>query len=104
VSSLADPISAPPAQPRRRTVTITVPRLASSVALAAGVALAVAAAAFAAAGGLRLERTTYVLIAMMLGGATLVAAALLLRPRSADACSPAASRWRGWRRTAGARC
>jgi hypothetical protein len=78
--AVADPVSAP----RRRTVTITVPRVASSGALATGVALGIAATAFAAAGGLRLERTTYVLIAMMLGGAALVAAALMWRPRTAD--------------------
>jgi hypothetical protein len=77
--------SLPVTVPRRRTVTITVPRVAPSVALATGVALGIAATAFAAAGGLRLERTTYVLIAMMLGGAALVAAALLWRPRTNDA-------------------
>jgi Flp pilus assembly protein TadD len=78
--AVADPVSAP----RRRTVTIPVPRVASSGALAIGVALGIAATSFAAAGGLRLERTTYVLIAMMLGGATLVAVALIRRPRTAD--------------------
>ena len=41
-------------------------------------------ASFAAAGGLRLERTTNVLIAMMLAGAGAVAAALLRRPRTAE--------------------
>jgi O-antigen ligase/polysaccharide polymerase Wzy-like membrane protein len=83
VSSLADPVS--PTRPHRRTVTIPLPRDTSDGPLTAAVAVAVAAASFAAAGGLRLERTTNVLIAMMLGGAALVAAALLLRPRSADA-------------------
>jgi O-antigen ligase len=48
------------------------------------VAVGVAAASFLAAGGLRLERTTDVLIAMMLVGAGLVAAALMFRPRTAD--------------------
>ncbi|HEX6014782.1 MAG TPA: hypothetical protein VFY87_23915, partial [Geminicoccaceae bacterium] len=48
------------------------------------VALAVAAASFVAAGGLRLERTTDVLIGMMLAGAALVASALVFRPRSKD--------------------
>jgi hypothetical protein len=76
------PVLAPPPA---RTVTIRVPRVAPSAVLGVGVAIAIAAAAFAAAGGLRLERTTYVLIAMMLGGGALVAAALLLRPRSEDA-------------------
>jgi tetratricopeptide (TPR) repeat protein len=53
--------------------------------VAAGIAIGVAGAAFAAAGGLRLERTTDVLIAMMLAGGALVAAALLRRPRTAAA-------------------
>jgi O-antigen ligase/polysaccharide polymerase Wzy-like membrane protein/tetratricopeptide repeat protein len=79
--AVADPVSAP----RRRTLTIPLPRMAASGALTIGVALGIAATAFAAAGGLRLERTTYVLIAMMLGGASLVAAALIRRPRTADA-------------------
>jgi hypothetical protein len=82
VSTVIDPVTASRTQ-RRRSVTITVPAAAGTAALAVGVAIALAAAAFAAAGGLRLERTTYVLIAMMLGGATLVGAALLFRPRSA---------------------
>jgi hypothetical protein len=82
VSSLADPVS--PSRPARRTITIPIPDVTGNAGLAAGVAIAIAAAAFAAAGGLRLERTTYVLIAMMLGGAALAAAALLRRPRSAD--------------------
>ena len=84
MSTVADPPSAPAAPRSRRTVTIPVPRAASSAGLGVGVALAIAAASFAAAGGLRLERTTYVLIAMMLGGAVLVAAAIVLRPRTAD--------------------
>jgi hypothetical protein len=68
-----------------RTVTIPVPGTVASGAIATGAALAIALAAFVAAGGLRLERTTYVLIAMMLAGAALAAAALVLRPRTADA-------------------
>jgi hypothetical protein len=83
VSSLADPVSA--SRPERRTITVPVPSLSGSAALGAGVAIAIAAAAFAAAGGLRLERTTDVLIAMMLGSAALVATALLRRPRTAAA-------------------
>ncbi|HEY6691868.1 MAG TPA: O-antigen ligase family protein [Solirubrobacteraceae bacterium] len=82
MSSLADPVS--PSRPARRTITIPIPDVTGNAGLAAGVAIAIAAASFAAAGGLRLERTTYVLIAMMLAGAALVAAALLRRPRSAD--------------------
>jgi hypothetical protein len=84
VSSLAEPASARPTR-SRRTVTVPVPRVAGDGMLAAGVALAVAAASFAAAGGLRLERTTNVLIAMMLAGAALAAAALIVRPRSEQA-------------------
>ena len=53
--------------------------------LAAGIALAIAAASFAAAGGLRLERTTNVLIAAMLAGAALVATAIIQRPWTRDA-------------------
>jgi hypothetical protein len=82
VSSLADPASRP--RPRRRTVTIPLPTLSGRGTLAAAVALAIAVASFAAAGGLRLERTTHVLIAMMLGGAALVAVALVQRPRTAE--------------------
>jgi tetratricopeptide (TPR) repeat protein len=82
VSSLADPVS--PSARRRRTVTIPIPDVTGSAGLATGVAIAVAAASFTAAGGLRLERTTDVLIAMMLAGAALVATALLRRPRTAE--------------------
>ncbi|HEY7074634.1 MAG TPA: hypothetical protein VH418_04670, partial [Solirubrobacteraceae bacterium] len=69
----------------RRTVTIPIPDVTGNAGLATGVALAIALAAFAAAGGLRLERTTNVLIAMMLAGGALVATALLRRPRTAAA-------------------
>jgi O-Antigen ligase/Tetratricopeptide repeat len=81
VSSLAGPLSRPQ---QRRTVTIPLPHLAGNAAVASLVALAIAGASFVAAGGLRLERTTDVLIAMMLAGAGLVATALVLRPRTAD--------------------
>jgi hypothetical protein len=53
--------------------------------LATGIAVAIAAASFAAAGGLRLERTTNVLIAMILASAALVVAALIQRPWTASA-------------------
>ena len=53
--------------------------------LAAGIALAIAAASFAAAGGLRLERTTNVLIAAMLASAALVVTAIIQRPWTRDA-------------------
>jgi cytochrome c-type biogenesis protein CcmH/NrfG len=81
VSSLAGPVN----RPQRRTITIPLPRIAGNGTLAAGIAVAIAAASFAAAGGLRLERTTNVLIAMMLAGAALVIAALLQRPWTANA-------------------
>ena len=83
MSSLADPVS--PGRHARRTITIPIPDVSGNGGLAAGIAIAIAAAAFVAAGGLRLERTTYVLIAMMLAGGALAAAALLRRPRTADA-------------------
>ena len=76
MSSLADPVR----RPQRRTLTIPLPRLAGDGTLAAGIAAAIAAASFAAAGGLRLERTTNVLIAIILASAGLVVAALLQRP------------------------
>jgi hypothetical protein len=81
VSSLADPVS----RPQRRTVTVPLPRVAGDGTLAAGIAVAIAAASFASAGGLRLERTTNVLIAMILASAALVVAALLQRPWTAGA-------------------
>jgi tetratricopeptide (TPR) repeat protein len=83
VSSLAGPVST--GRHARRTITIPIPDVTGNAGLATGIAIAIAAAAFAAAGGLRLERTTDVLIAMMLAGGALVAAALLRRPRTADA-------------------
>lgn len=76
MSSLADPVS----RPQRRTITIPLPSLAGNGTLAVGIAVAIAAASFAAAGGLRLERTTNVLIAIILASAALVVAALLQRP------------------------
>src|SRR5215213_407644 len=53
----------------------------AGLAVGGGVALVLAFAAFFADGGLRLERTTYLEVIVMLGGATLVAAALLV-PRA----------------------
>jgi tetratricopeptide (TPR) repeat protein len=76
VSSLVGPVS----RPQRRSITIPLPSLAGSGVLATGIAVAIAVASFAAAGGLRLERTTDVLIAAMLASAALVVAALLQRP------------------------
>jgi tetratricopeptide (TPR) repeat protein len=80
VSSLAGPLS----REQRRTVTIPLPHVLGNAGVGTLVAVAVAASAFVAAGGLRLERTTDVLIAMMLAGGGLVAAALVLKPRTAD--------------------
>ena len=81
MSSLAGPVS----PPQRRTLTIPLPRVWGNGTLAAGIAVAIAAASFAAAGGLRLERTTNVLIAMILGSAAVVVAALIQRPWTKDA-------------------
>jgi hypothetical protein len=83
VSSLAGPLSS--GRPARRTITIPIPDVSGNAGVAAGIAIGIAAAAFAAAGGLRLERTTNVLIAMMLAGGALAAAAILRRPRTAAA-------------------
>jgi hypothetical protein len=88
VSSLAGTpeTSAPAALPARpavpRAPLVPVPRAkGGAAALAAAVALVLATTAFVADGGLRLERTTYVEIALMLIGAGLCAAALLV-PRA----------------------
>jgi hypothetical protein len=58
-----------------------IPRRGSGAAIAGGIALVLAGTAFVADGGLRLERTTYVEVALMLLGAVLCAAALLV-PRA----------------------
>ena len=68
MSSLVGPVS----RPARRTITIPLPQVAGTGTLAVGIAAAIVAASFAAAGGLRLERTTNVLVAMILGSAALV--------------------------------
>ncbi len=81
MSSLVDPVS----RPQRRTVTIPLPQIAGNGMVAAGIAAAIAAVSFAAAGGLRLERTTNVLIALILGSAALVVAALIQRPWTKEA-------------------
>ncbi len=81
MSSLAGPVS----RAQRRTITIPLPRVAGGGVLATSIALAIAAASFFAAGGLRLERTTNVLIAAMLASAALVATALVQRPWTKDA-------------------
>jgi hypothetical protein len=81
VSSLAGTEQAPPVRPRRRTLTISVPGLASRPVIAAGVAIALVAASLVATGGLQLERTTNVLIAFMLVSAGVCGAAILRGPR-----------------------
>jgi hypothetical protein len=86
VSSLAgaEPRTAP-GPSRGRTVTIALPGTGAGPAIGAGVAIVLVVAAFVATGGLQLERTTKILIGFMLIGAALTAAALVWRPRSADA-------------------
>jgi cytochrome c-type biogenesis protein CcmH/NrfG len=82
VSSVAEPPAARP-RPGGRTITIALPDVAATPAIAAGAAVGLFVAAVVATGGLRLERTTDVLIGFMLAGAALAAAALLRRPRTA---------------------
>ncbi len=86
MSALAGPLEAPAARPERADPAPLPPVAAARrrrdiAALAAAIALVLAATAFVADGGLRLERTTYVEIALMGIGALLCAAALLL-PRA----------------------
>jgi tetratricopeptide (TPR) repeat protein len=57
--------------------------VAAGPLIGVGTAVGLVLAAFVATGGLRLERTTEVLIACMLAGGALCATALLLRPRRA---------------------
>jgi hypothetical protein len=80
VSALAGSPEAPTARPRRGALAApSAPaRRYAGAALTAAIALVLAATAFVADGGLRLERTTYVEIALMGLGALLCAAALLL--------------------------
>ena len=82
MSSLVEQPDAPAAVPVVPARVVIAPRRAwGGPALAGGVALALAGTAFAADGGLRLERTTYVEMALMLVGAALCACALLV-PRA----------------------
>lgn len=67
----------------RRTITVPVPQIRTGGVLGGGIALVLVLAAFVATGGLRLEPTTRVLIGLMLGGAALVATAIVRAPRSA---------------------
>ncbi len=72
MSSLAGRLDAGP-----RLGAVSLPRVSADAALTVGVGVYLAAVAFAADGGLRLERTTYTEIALILTGAALVAWALL---------------------------
>jgi len=85
VSTLAGTPDAPPArvQPAAPVppAMVVVQRRNGGAALAVAVAVLLAGTAFIADGGLRLERTTYVEIALMALGAVLCAAALVL-PRA----------------------
>jgi len=80
VSSLVGPLSAAPrsggvlGRGRALARAYAIPAQAT---ICAGVALSLAGIAFGASGGTQLGRTTYTEIAMMLGGALLVAAALV---------------------------
>jgi len=72
VSALAGSLS-----PRARALDVV--QVSADAALTWGVGISVAAVAFGADGGLRLERTTWTEVAIMLIGAALVAGALLAR-------------------------
>jgi O-Antigen ligase/Tetratricopeptide repeat len=81
VSSLAgspDTAAARLPRPAPLTARLAAPRGRGGPALTAAIAVVLAGSAFVADGGLRLERTTYVEIAVMLLGAGLCAAALLV--------------------------
>jgi tetratricopeptide (TPR) repeat protein len=84
VSSYAARASSAPRQTRvPRASAVGIAGVGGTAALAVGVALVLAALAFIATGGLQLERTTYVEIALMLGGAAVAAAGVLLPRRTA---------------------
>jgi hypothetical protein len=80
VSTLVASPDAPASPPARRSGPARA-RDDAGIALAGTVALGLALVAFVADGGLRLERTTYVEVALMLVGAGLCAAALVI-PRA----------------------
>jgi hypothetical protein len=81
VSSAAGSVGAGRPRGERRTITLPVPRIGTPAAVGTGVAATLVLAAFVATGGLRLEPTTRVLIALMLAGAGLVAVAVVRTPR-----------------------
>ena len=74
MSSLAGSLS--PA-PRAQARAVGLPRVSADAAVTFGVAFVLAAISVAAQGGLRLERTTWTEIGMMLAGAGLMAYTLL---------------------------
>jgi hypothetical protein len=75
VSSLAGSLSSAPRRPRLGALALT--RASADAWVTATVGLVLAAVAFAADGGLRLERTTWTEVALILGGGALVAWGLL---------------------------
>ena len=81
MSSLASGTEPRLAPHRRYTRTVTVPWVGASAWLTVSVAAVIALCAFVARGGVRLEPTTHVEIALMLGGAGLVAGAAFQRGR-----------------------
>ena len=66
---------------------VSLPRVSADTALTLGVGVYLAAVAFAADGGLRLERTTWTEIALILTGAALVGVGAAHRPRSRGGCT-----------------
>lgn len=75
-----------------RAGAVGLARLGGHVAASILIGAALAAVAFVASGGSRLERTTYVEIALMLGGGAIVAAALLI-PSRREALAPMHGGW-----------
>ena len=84
MSSLAGSLS-PPRRSRLGALALT--RVSADAWVTVLVGLVLAAVAFGADGGLRLERTTWTEVALILGGAALVAWGLLTGARGADGCT-----------------
>src|SRR4051794_22274187 len=68
----------------RRTIAIEVPVAGIATTVAFGIGIVLVLAAFVGTGGLRLEPTTRVLIALTLIGGALCAAAAVRAPRTAE--------------------
>ncbi len=81
MSSLAASASAPRRAAHARARALGLSPLARTALIAIPVAIALVAVAFLAKGGLQLESTTYVEIALILGCAAVCAAAVVLTPR-----------------------